>query len=250
MLLPDQPRTWLPITGSLEFDMPARKIGMSSVKNTGRFPTRKASSSQAFESLLERDFMTLLEYDTRVHSFAAQPITLRWVEADGTQRRYTPDVVVTYKPWLASRDPSLVTTLFEVKPREVLTNNWAEFKPRFKGATAWTKKMGYRFRIVTEKEIQTPYLENVRFLLRFRSDMPTDTASKHQQNLVLKTVQQLGTSTPWQLLERITPVPDQQAEFVPWIWYLINCNAIGCDLSLPLHMNSPIWSMLTEEFSI
>ena len=44
----------------------------------------------AFESLLERDFIYLLDYDARVEWFEEQPLTIGYGQADRTLH-YTPD---------------------------------------------------------------------------------------------------------------------------------------------------------------
>lgn len=239
-------RQWLSPKGDIETGQSGRKITMSPVKNTGRFATQKATKSQDFESLLERDFMVLLEYDTRVASFTSQPITLRWIDENGIKRSYTPDVLVRYKSWLEENDSSPCLIFFEVKPRAVLKRKWPKLKPTFKAAIAWTRKMGYQFKIVTEKEIQTPYLNNIKFLLRFRSDMPVDDIANNQKHLVLEMIVKMQKTTPKLLLEAISTIQDRQVEFLPWIWHLVSNNAIGCDLMQPINMNSPIWCIFSS----
>jgi hypothetical protein len=227
-----------------------RKFQPSSFGVTGRAATVKSDRSQQSESTLEHDFLTLLEYDRRVEQYASQPITLRWRDAEG-RHRYTPDVVVSYTDIAVRSDPTLRTTLFEVKYRSELKEKWAEFKPKFKAAIAWTRDADMRFRIITEREIRTPYLENARFLLGYRSKrMPKNAGLNGEiQERIRVTLYRLQRTTPQELLAAMTPVEHYQAEFLPWIWYLINCNAIGCDLHKPLNMVSAIWS-LDSEFSL
>lgn len=224
----------------MDAEHPIRQVRMSPVKNLGLFPTTKSSASQPYESLLERDFMTLQEFDCRVARFAAQPITIRWKLPSGEERVYTPDLVVHYHDWCSQADATLIPTLFEVKPRERLKHDWAELKPRFKAAIAWTRMMGYRFRIATENEIQTPYLENVQFLLRFQAGMPNTPEALEQQHALKDMLSRIGTSTPQELLKSLTSSLEQQAALIPWLWYLVNTRAITVDLSVPLTMNSPI----------
>lgn len=239
-------RRWLPEQGSL-FEGPARVIRPSRYSVTGRVATEKSDKSQDAESSLEHDFLLLLEYDWRVEKFASQPITLRWEDATG-RHRYTPDAVARYTDVAMREDPSLQLTLFEVKPREVLKRDWRELKPRFRAAIAWTREYDYRFRIVTEREIRTPFLDNVRFLMMFRGKRMTRNPglTGEIQWRIRETLHGLKRSTPRELLNAITTVPHYQAEYVPWIWYLLNCGLIGCDLAKPLGMTSEIWSLETE----
>lgn len=241
-------RRWLPEQGALFDDEPARDIRPSRYSVTGRVATEKSAKSQDAESSLEHDFFTLLEYDRRVGKFASQPITLRWEDATG-RHRYTPDVAARYTEAAVLADAALRTTLFEVKPREVLKRDWKEFKPKFRAAIAWTRERDFRFRIVTERQIRTPYLDNVRFLMMFRGKrMTSDSESIEEiKRRIRETLYGLKRSTPRDLLNAITQVERLQAEHLPWIWFLLNCNLIGCDLGKPLVMASDIWSLETPD---
>lgn len=240
-------RCWLPEQGNL-FEGPARVIKPSRVSVTGRVATEKSDKSHDAESSLEYDFLTLLEYDRRVDRFAAQPITIRWKDATG-RHRYTPDVVAQYTDTAMHADPTLRLTLFEVKPREILKSDWKELKPKFRAAIAWTRERDYRFRIVTERDIRTPFLDNVRFLMMFRGKRMTRNPglTAEIQWRIRETLYDLRRSTPRDLLNVITTVPHYQAEYIPWIWQLMNCNLIGCDLAKPLTMASEIWSLETRD---
>lgn len=225
--------------------MPARKIGpkRSVVSITGRVATSKANAPQEFESLLEQDFLLLLEFDKAVDRFASQPITIRW-EENGRKRRYTPDVLVDYTEHAYELNPHLKPTLFEIKPKRILAKNWQALRPRYKAAIRWCNQNGCRFRIVTEKYIRTPYLKNVKFLLQFTTErmelMPLPERAKRQQ-LIKAEIFELGHTTPQELLDRITASRDEQATLIPFIWYLFRCGVIAADLQKPLTMRTPIW---------
>lgn len=241
------PRRWLTEKGAL-FERPARPIRPSRYAVTGRVPTDKAATSQDAESALEQDFLVLQRFDRRVETFASQPITLRWEDPDG-RRRYTPDVAIKYTLMAFRGDPSLRTTLVEVKPRDILKRDWIDLKPKFRAAIAWTRDRGMVFRILTEQEIRTPFLENARFLLRYQgAHMPKNVGLNGPvQWRVRETLADFGTSTPRELLQAITPVESYQAEYLPWVWFLINHGLIGCDLGQKLTMASPIWTLETDE---
>lgn len=53
-------------TYSFMFKKPVRKIRPSNRSITGKWPSLKTNSSQHFESTLERDLITLLEFDDEV----------------------------------------------------------------------------------------------------------------------------------------------------------------------------------------
>lgn len=227
-----------------EVDMPARKIRPSRYSVTGYVPTTKGTKAQDAESSLEHDFLTLLEYDRRVERYVAQPFTIAWRDSKGKKRHYTPDVIVKYSYLAMREDPYLRTSLFEVKPSEVLKADWVDLKPKLRSGIGWAKEFGCRFHLMTEKEIRTPYLANVRFLLDYRSrNLPDqiDLIVARQQQIAL-TLSRMQMTTPRDLLAAMSNVPMQRAELIPWIWNLVNQEFIGVDLNEPLTMVSPIWA--------
>lgn len=226
---------------------PGRVVGPSRFSVTGRVASTKAETSQDAESTLEQDFFTLLEFDSRVHRYFPQPLTIEWEDRDGRARRYTPDALVLYS-FSACKDEGFRPTLFEVKPRAVLREQWRELKPRLKAGIGWARRYDARFHIVTEREIRTPYLENVKFLIGFRSEFLDERPDliAARQLLIRETLFRLKRSTPREVLEAISPCEHFQAEIVPWLWNLIVCNAIGVDLDTKMTMISPIWTRDTE----
>ena len=62
--------------------MPVRKIAKSYRNVTGIVATAKAAGPAQFESTLERDFLTRLEFSPHVRTFEAQPVTLRWPDGE------------------------------------------------------------------------------------------------------------------------------------------------------------------------
>ncbi len=74
--------------------MPVRKIPKNYRNVTGVAASCMAMGSAGFESTLERDFLTLLEFRRDIDSFEVQPVRIDWVGAQGIERSYTPDVLV------------------------------------------------------------------------------------------------------------------------------------------------------------
>jgi len=143
--------------------MPVRKIAKSYRNVTGIVAAAKAAGPAQFESTLERDFLTQLEFSPYVRNFEAQPVTLRWHDAE-RERRYTPDVLVYFK---AQHGIEPTPLLREVKYRSDLREQWLDLKPTFRAAVRFARAQGWRFKLVTEAEIRTPYLENARFVREF-----------------------------------------------------------------------------------
>ena len=70
--------------------MPVRNVTNRGGNVIGRFPSLKMQRMIAFESLLERDFIYLLDYDAAVTWFEEQPLTIEY-EHEGKLLHYTPD---------------------------------------------------------------------------------------------------------------------------------------------------------------
>ncbi|MFV0889647.1 TnsA endonuclease N-terminal domain-containing protein [Metapseudomonas otitidis] len=222
--------------------MPVRKIGPSSYTNTGYIPSSKGSRVQRSESMLEQQFFTLLDYDRRVRGYQAQPFKIRWRAPNGRWRDYTPDVIVSYTEEAQAQEPWLKPTVYEVKTRKELSAKWSELRPKFRAAFAWARRYGCRFKIITDTEIRTPYLENVEHFMHyrcFRLGQQPDAGAK--QLRILKALLEGQGDTPRAVLESIAVSMQDHAELIPWLWNLITQELVGADLSQPFDMFSPIW---------
>ncbi len=231
--------------------MPGRTIRPSRYSVTGYISTTKAETSQPAESSLEQDFLTLLDADSRVERFLAQPFTIRWTDSAGKRQRYTPDVIVKYAYWARKEDPTLRTTIFEVKPRELLAEELKTRRPTFRSAIGWARERSCLFHFVTDSEIRTPYLDNVKFLRGYGTRQLQDNHELivARQRLIRTTLHRLQRTTPRELLQAMSSSPQHQAELLPWLWNLVCCNAVGVNLKERLTMSSLIWSVETEETS-
>jgi len=183
--------------------------------------------------------MLLAEFDSDVLSYEEQPVRIDYLSTDGQARHYTPDILVTYRQTSTSttlKPPLLV----EIKYRHDLFENWRELKPKFRAARRYAKEQGWIFKIITEVEIRTPYLMNVKFLRQFRrrSINPADA------DLLLRKVSDLQSTDPERLLSVLCPEACDRAQLLPALWQLIARRAIGTDLNQPLTMQSPIWPIM------
>lgn len=214
--------------------MPVRKIPKSYRNVTGISANKKATGQAQFESPLERDFICLLEFSPDVCRYEVQPARIEWTGLNGEPRSYTPDVLVEFRP-----DLGWQPWLCEVKLRSGIKKDWADLRPKFRRGIRYAKEQGWRFHLMTEVEIRTPYLKNVRFLLPYRRR----TVSTQAADTVLQALRELGESTPSSLLQTMTADPWKQAEWLPVIWHLVAWFRIGADLDSELTMASPIWSL-------
>ena len=213
--------------------LPVRKIGRSHSSLRAVHPSAKTGQLVHLESALERDFCCLLEFGLDIVSYVEQPVTIEY-NLEGKSRRYTPDFLVFY----ASEKPAV---LVEIKYRVDLRSSWAQLKPKFRAAQHYAADKGWEFRLYTELEIQTPYLQNAKLLLRFKD--PFLPVRPEYRQLLLNTMSKLNTSTPAELMSVACGDEKRRAELLPVLWHLVSWSLIGNDLFQPLTMQSKIWSM-------
>lgn len=210
---------------------PVRKIGPGQNSLRGKVQSKKNGTSHDFESALERDYLQLIEFDYSVSRYIEQPIEIIY-EIDGVTRHYTPDILVFY-------DGKRPAELVEIKYRDKLKENWQEYKPKFKAAVAYAESKGWKFRIITEREIRSAYLENVKFLLPYRN---TQQINPSDAGILLKVLQTLDVTTPQELIVASAKDKWKQAELLYCLWHLVSTNGVGIDLSNKITMTTEIWA--------
>lgn len=199
---------------------------------TGWFPSKKSWRLVAFESALERDFLTLLEFDQTVRTFEEQPLRLSYRAATGRNTTGVPDFLVHYH-----QEAGTPTHLCDVTYRKKIFENWQDMKPRLRAARAHAHEHGWRYRILTEIEIRTPLLENARSLLPYRRLAPNE----RNQVLLLSALLELDSpATPSLLLGRVSSNAATQAELILTLRILLANGLIEANFDHPLSMNSPI----------
>lgn len=80
----------------MKISMKKRKIEYTYGSVSGHFAFRKQKSI-AFESTLERDLLTLLEFNDSVDDVIEQPITIEYLNHNDKLVSYTPDFLVYFK---------------------------------------------------------------------------------------------------------------------------------------------------------
>lgn len=208
-----------------------RKLGTSRRSLTGRLVTCTGDAA-TFESSLERDWLIVLDFDPNVRAIQVQPFTLLYDLGNGSGR-YTPDVLVEVGE--PGRDAD--TIVYEVKPADELRENWDKYRTRFKATWRYCRSNGWRFKVVTERHIRTPLLDNARFLRRYRGQ-PSHRVTCEQ---LLYTMRILGRTTPQALLAAAYWSADSRLAAIPMLWKMVACRQVAADLSRPLTMTCEIW---------
>jgi hypothetical protein len=139
-----------------EADMPVRKVSNRGGNAIGRFPSTKMGRMIAFESLLERDFIYLLDYDPAVDWFEEQPLSIEYTY-ETKLLHYTPD----FHLFECGRH-----VLVECKPERFVETE--ENRRKFAVAQEWCEKQGWEFRVLTDKQVRSGFrLQNVKLLAQY-----------------------------------------------------------------------------------
>lgn len=207
--------------------MPVRKIPKNHLVVTGSFASRKNAQMDGFESLLEKEYMLLLDFDERVERFETQPVT---IPLPGVPKGYTPDVLVYFHP-----DPSSGETrrplLTEIKHADDLKRNAEKYASKFAAAEQYAIQWGWEFHVTTQIDIRTPRLANIKFLREYRNIEP----SVQDEARILQLVKSNGrVSTPRGLLEQLAGNEEDQLHWLPVIWHSVLTRKLIADLDKPL----------------
>jgi hypothetical protein len=221
-----------------EFDpVRKRRMIMKSQSLSGIIPSSKNDKGIWFESALERDFALLLENSPDVYFFEEQPLTIEYF-FEGKTRVYTPDFFVQFKdetvikPWLC-----------EIKFKSELRKKFSKLKPRFRAAQEYCQNENWDFKIFTEENIRTAFLENINFLSRYNYNELDGACYK----LVIRTISDLGITSPKEFMLTVQDAElNLKGRCLYALWYSIKMNDVGCDIvNEKITMNSEIW--LTEK---
>lgn len=136
--------------------MPVRKVPNRGGNIIGCFPSLKLERMVAFESLIERDFLYLLDFEADVTWFAEQPLTIPYRHA-GKNLSYTPDFHVV-------RGGQSI--LVECKPQKFIRND--DNQRKFAVAQMWCEVKGWEFQVVSDEQLRRGFrVHNVKLLTQF-----------------------------------------------------------------------------------
>lgn len=119
----------------------------------GKFPSLKLGRMVGYQSLIERDFIYLLDFSPTVTEYCEQPFPIYYKE-ENKRRQYTPDFAFTHQGRLY---------LVECKHHDYMQPEKNLLK--WEAAERWSQVHGVIFGVVTEEMIRLGYtLENVKLL--------------------------------------------------------------------------------------
>jgi hypothetical protein len=135
--------------------MAVRKVSGRGGNMIGRFPSLKMRRMIAFESLIEQDYLYLLDFEPGVLAFSEQPFQIEYIWEE-KKLCYTPDFHVIHEKG---------EEIIECKPQKLVDRDVNQRK--FKAAQEWCRNRDLCFRIVTDEEIRAGNrLNNIKLLTR------------------------------------------------------------------------------------
>ena len=136
--------------------MSVRKISNRGGNTIGHFPSLKLDRMVAFESLIERDFIYVLDFEPDVTWFAEQPLTIPY-QYNGKALNYTPDFHVI-------KDDQ--NFLIECKPQKLVGKD--DNQRKFVAAQAWCASSGWAFQVVSDEQLRRGHrVRNIKLLTQF-----------------------------------------------------------------------------------
>lgn len=214
-----------------------RKIGYTYGSVSGIYSFRKEKTIK-YESLLEKDFIHLMNFNDRVLDITEQPFTIEYKTKSGKTNTYTPDFLIEFKqPSYLNPQKLIKPLLVEVKPSEKILKDWIRLKPKFKQAIKLCKEKEYHFKIFNESRIRSQELRNIIFLNRYK-DYNTNYSVIEQ---IIDHLKLIGNTTVEYLIVHLFTTDLQKGNAIAHIWFLINSKIITCDLTQKLTNNTVLW---------
>lgn len=192
-----------------------------------------------FESTVEMDFAYLALFDARVVGLHSQPITISYEDDANNLRHYTPDFLVEYTTAKGEIDKALV----EIKLASEMRERGDQFTPRFYAAESWCFEHGFEFHLITDEQIRTECINNIKALYPFRFAMD------YRHSVLWKLDADIKANAPLSIesaLQQFVYTSTSRAEIQKLIWILVARQSLHIDLSKPwnakttLHSH-PIW---------
>jgi hypothetical protein len=220
--------------------MKTRSIGYTYGSTSGVYSFRNEKSIR-HESLLEKEFIQLMDFNDNVIDIIGQPI-IEYISKEGKKRKYTADFLVFFKE-PKSQKHIIKPLLVEVKPNKRLIHDWKELKGKFIQGIKFAKQHGYRFKIFNENRIQSNKLKNIVFLHRYKDYKP----NPDDVNIIINHLQAVGHTTLEHLTTHLYVTDLQKGNGISHIWHLVYSKIIVCDLSTKLTNNTVLWLNIEEE---
>ena len=186
----------------------------------GRWFSTTARRFLEYESLLERDWMLLMDFDREVEWVCEQPLRLRYLK-DGLAAIHVPDLLV----WRGARPE-----LCDVKSEERLED--PEFNAQVRATGLACAEAGLGYRVLSQPERQL--LVNVRWLAGFREPPP----DRDGERLRMLSAPGVAPSTICRLLADAR----ERALARPVLMHMLWAGDALLDPGIPIGDDSVVWA--------
>ncbi|MFX4235377.1 TnsA endonuclease N-terminal domain-containing protein [Aliarcobacter butzleri] len=201
--------------------MPIRKIPKNYRSVTGTFASIKNNRNIFYESLLERDFFLSLEFDSTVKSYEEQPLRIQY-NMYGKRTNYTPDCLVHYN----NGEPSCIV---EVKFSNEIKEKKLFLLDKFEQIENYLANNDMNFKLFTENNIDKIYLHNIKFIYNY-----SVLRNKSKIEYFKKELLKYSKISYQNFLTSYSTNKFDQAEAIPYVWYLVLINYLEVDLYKPI----------------
>lgn len=206
--------------------LPVRKIPMGRRSLTGSHHWDARALGVAFESSLERDFVTLMLLDDDIINIEEQPVKISYTR-NGNATHYTPDFLITF----SLRECALI----EIKFEEELNNKIEELSSKFEAASNFATNKGWSFEVWTERDIRTDRLINAKFLLPYRREKRDEGIADRLLDFVHKSPRDVLFLS--QVLDTCFDDEKDRGRGLRAMWWLIANGELQIDFDKKIHNN-------------
>lgn len=215
-----------------------RKIGYTYGSLSGVFSFR-GEKSIAFESTLERDLLTLLEFNDSVIDIVEQPFTIEYQNHNNRTVTYTPDFLINFasSPSAKQSIPDPKPLLIEVKPRQKIIKDFDKLRHKFKIGFRFAKENDMNYKIYDESRIRTIEFKNIKFLGRYKRRQYCSI----EESRLFSYLDDIGHVPVDHILAYLYVTKEERGLALAQIWHLISLKKISCDIGRPLNQSTVIW---------
>ena len=185
----------------------------------------------------------MVRFDREVESYWRFKGKIIWIDGDGEENPYTPDFEISYRPSKEGKPrrnrvvevkPDFTPDPYDRKKNLPRRESPARNEKKWRAAKKQLALQGKEFVVVRSNEIETDYLENVKFLLMYR-DHPS---SGRNADLFTDVLKGKGAMTLRELTTTLTTDRQRRAELLPTLYGLIADGTVKLDLTRILCFDS------------
>ncbi len=117
-----------------------------------------------------------------------------------------------------------------------------EDRCRIKALSEHAKENNIGCEVLVHEDLKTHYLENIKFLAHY-FELNLDSTDHYKVRALRDMMHRLRATDINSLLQAICSDQYNRGRLIPMLWFCISKNLIGCDLSVPLTMDSRLWAV-------